>query len=92
MYIPITLWNQLIRRLLTLALQACREFVNRNVVCKSASTKSPELLAKYADSLLRKSAKSAEEADLENKLTQIVSPSSSFSNSTVTDTSEDDCV
>lgn len=51
---------------------ACREFVNRNVVCKSASTKSPELLAKYADSLLRKSAKSAEEADLENKLTQIM--------------------
>lgn len=46
--------------------------MNRNVVCKSASTKSPELLAKYADSLLRKSAKSAEEADLENKLTQIV--------------------
>lgn len=51
---------------------ACREFVNRNVVCKSASTKSPELLAKYSDSLLRKSAKSAEEADLENKLTQIM--------------------
>lgn len=47
--------------------------MNRNVVCKSASTKSPELLAKYADSLLRKSAKSAEDADLENKLTQIVS-------------------
>ena len=51
---------------------ACREFVNRNTVCKSASTKSPELLAKYADSLLRKSAKSAEEADLESKLTAIM--------------------
>ncbi|KAI5842861.1 Cullin [Tricharina praecox] len=51
---------------------ACREFVNRNQVCKSASTKSPELLAKYADSLLRKSAKSAEESDLENKLTAIM--------------------
>lgn len=51
---------------------ACREFVNRNKVCKSASTKSPELLAKYADSLLRKSAKSAEEADLESKLTAIM--------------------
>jgi cullin 1 len=51
---------------------ACREFVNRNKVCKSASTKSPELLAKYSDSLLRKSAKSAEEADLENKLTAIM--------------------
>lgn len=54
--------------------------MNRNVVCKSASTKSPELLAKYADSLLRKSAKSAEEADLENKLTQIVSLFSSLFN------------
>ncbi|TGZ77072.1 Cullin-domain-containing protein [Ascodesmis nigricans] len=51
---------------------ACREFVNRNQVCKSASTRSPELLAKYADSLLRKSAKSAEEAELEGKLTAIM--------------------
>jgi|SRR5579862_3014676 len=51
---------------------ACREFVNRNKVCKSGSTKSPELLAKYTDSLLKKSAKSAEESDLENMLTQIV--------------------
>ncbi|KAI9867471.1 MAG: hypothetical protein M1813_009030 [Trichoglossum hirsutum] len=51
---------------------ACREFVNRNKVCKSGSTKSPELLAKYTDSLLKKSAKSAEESDLENMLTQIM--------------------
>lgn len=52
---------------------ACREFVNRNKVCKAASTKSPELLAKYADSLLKKSTKNAEEVDLEAKLTNIVS-------------------
>lgn len=52
---------------------ACREFVNRNEVCKSGSTKSPELLAKYTDALLKKSTKSAEESDLENMLTQIVS-------------------
>jgi cullin 1 len=51
---------------------ACREFVNRNKVCKSGSTRSPELLAKYTDTLLKKSAKSAEEADLEKTLTQIV--------------------
>ena len=51
---------------------ACREFVNRNKLCKSASIKSPELLAKYSDSLLRKSAKRAEESDLETKLTAIV--------------------
>ncbi|KAF3176529.1 hypothetical protein TWF106_003486 [Orbilia oligospora] len=51
---------------------ACREFVNRNKVCKAASSKSPELLAKYADSLLKKSAKAAEEADLESKLDSIM--------------------
>ena len=51
---------------------ACREFVNRNPVCKGGSSKSPELLAKYSDSLLKKSAKNAEEADLENTLKQIM--------------------
>jgi cullin 1 len=51
---------------------ACREFVNRNKVCKSSTSKSPELLAKYTDALLKKSTKSAEEADLENTLSQIV--------------------
>ena len=51
---------------------ACKEFVNRNKVCKSASTRSPELLAKYADNLLKKSGRSAEEADLEASLTQVM--------------------
>lgn len=51
---------------------ACREFVNRNQVCKSGSNKSPELLAKYADALLKKSASGAEENALENSLTQIM--------------------
>ena len=51
---------------------ACREFVNRNQVCKSGSNKSPELLAKYTDALLKKSANGAEESDLENTLTQIM--------------------
>ncbi|KAE8444503.1 hypothetical protein EG329_000487 [Mollisiaceae sp. DMI_Dod_QoI] len=51
---------------------ACREFVNRNQVCKSGSNKSPELLAKYTDALLKKSATGAEESDLENTLTQIM--------------------
>ncbi|RCI08529.1 hypothetical protein L249_8903 [Ophiocordyceps polyrhachis-furcata BCC 54312] len=51
---------------------ACREFVNRNVVCKSSSSKSPELLAKYTDVLLRKSSTSIEEADLERTLSQIM--------------------
>jgi cullin 1 len=51
---------------------ACREFVNRNQVCKSGSNKSPELLAKYTDSLLKKSAAGTQEADLEGTLTQIM--------------------
>lgn len=51
---------------------ACKEFVNRNTVCKSGSTRSPELLAKYTDNLLKKTAKSAEESDLEQMLGQIM--------------------
>ncbi|AEO70905.1 uncharacterized protein THITE_2122761 [Thermothielavioides terrestris NRRL 8126] len=51
---------------------ACREFVNRNEVCKSGSNKSPELLAKYADFLLRKSGTGTEGADLESSLVQIM--------------------
>lgn len=51
---------------------ACREFVNRNDVCKSGSNKSPELLAKYTDILLRKSTTGVEEAELENTLSQIM--------------------
>ncbi|KHJ36163.1 putative cullin family protein [Erysiphe necator] len=51
---------------------ACREFVNRNQVCKSGSHKSPELLAKYSDILLKKSASGGEESDIENSLAQIM--------------------
>ena len=51
---------------------ACKEFVNRNKVCKTGSTRSPELLAKYTDTLLKKSGKSAEEADLEMSLTHVM--------------------
>lgn len=51
---------------------ACKEFVNRNKICKTGSTRSPELLAKYTDALLKKSGKSAEEADLEASLTQVM--------------------
>lgn len=51
---------------------ACKEFVNRNSVCKSSSSKSPELLAKYTDSLLKKGAKAADETELEELLVQIM--------------------
>ncbi|KAJ9636749.1 ubiquitin ligase (cullin) of SCF [Coniosporium tulheliwenetii] len=52
---------------------ACREFVNRNKVCKSGSTRSPELLAKYTDTLLKKSStKMTEEDNMEKQLSQIL--------------------
>jgi cullin 1 len=51
---------------------ACKEFVNRNSLCKTGATRSPELLAKYTDSLLKKSGKSAEEEDLEKSLTEVM--------------------
>ena len=51
---------------------ACKEFVNRNKICKSSSTKSPELLARNTDALLRKGSKAAEESELEEMLGQIM--------------------
>jgi cullin 1 len=52
---------------------ACREFVNRNKICKSGSNKSPELLAKYSDTLLKKSsAKMNEEDNMEKLLSQVM--------------------
>lgn len=52
--------------------KACREFVNRNKVCKQNSSKSPELLAKFCDTLLRKSSKVAEETAVEDVLNNIM--------------------
>jgi cullin 1 len=52
--------------------KACREFVNRNAATGSSSTKSPELIAKHADMLLRKNNKMAEEEDLEGALNRVV--------------------
>ncbi|RKO91623.1 Cullin [Blyttiomyces helicus] len=52
--------------------RACKEFVNRNKVCVDGSKKSPELLAKYCDSLLKKSNKGTEDGDLDEVLTSIM--------------------
>ncbi|KAF8651092.1 hypothetical protein AX16_004892 [Volvariella volvacea WC 439] len=52
--------------------KACREFVNRNAATGSSTTKSPELIAKHADMLLRKSNKMAEEEDLEGALNRVM--------------------
>ncbi|KAN0127343.1 Cullin domain containing protein [Lactarius tabidus] len=52
--------------------RACREFVNRNAATGTSSSKSPELLAKHADALLRKNNKVAEEGDLEGALNRVM--------------------
>lgn len=52
--------------------KACREFVNRNSATGTSSSKSPELLAKHADALLRKNNKMAEEGDLEGALNRVM--------------------
>ncbi|KAI8809093.1 Cullin [Cladochytrium replicatum] len=52
--------------------KACREFVNRNRVCKVGSSKSPELLARFCDALLRKSSKVAEENEVEDMLNNVM--------------------
>ncbi|EKM79404.1 hypothetical protein AGABI1DRAFT_120802 [Agaricus bisporus var. burnettii JB137-S8] len=52
--------------------RACREFVNKNPATGTSSSKSPELLAKYTDLLLRKNNKVAEEGDLEGALNRVM--------------------
>jgi cullin 1 len=52
--------------------KAVREFLNRNAVCKTSSSKSPELLAKFCDSLLRKSNKGSEDSEVEELLNNVV--------------------
>ncbi|PNF34275.1 Cullin-1 [Cryptotermes secundus] len=53
--------------------KACGRFINSNAVTRQAnsSSKSPELLAKYCDLLLKKSSKNPEEAELEDTLNQV---------------------
>lgn len=55
--------------------KACGKFINKNAVTDAAksSSKSPELLAKYCDILLKKSSKNPEEGELEETLNQVVS-------------------
>ncbi|KAJ7181460.1 ubiquitin-protein ligase [Mycena crocata] len=52
--------------------KACREFVNRNAATGTSAARSPELLAKHADMLLRKSNKMAGEGDLEGALNRVM--------------------
>jgi len=55
--------------------KACVKVINKNAVTEmgdNTSTKSPELLAKYCDMLLKKSSKNPEEVELEEALTQVM--------------------
>ncbi|KAK7469113.1 ubiquitin ligase (cullin) of SCF [Stygiomarasmius scandens] len=52
--------------------KACRDFVNRNAATGPSNAKSPELLAKHADLLLRKNNKMTEDNDLENALNRVM--------------------
>ncbi|KAG8195459.1 hypothetical protein JTE90_002631 [Oedothorax gibbosus] len=54
--------------------KACGKFINNNAVTRYAksSSKSPELLAKYCDLLLKKSSKNPEEGELEETLNQVM--------------------
>lgn len=53
--------------------KACGKFINSNVVTQAnTASKSPELLAKYCDILLKKSSKNPEEKELEDNLNQVM--------------------
>ncbi len=54
--------------------KACGKFINNNSITRmaSSSSKSPELLAKYCDLLLKKTSKFPEESELEETLNQVV--------------------
>lgn len=58
----------------TFLVKACGKFINNNSVTKVAnsSSKSPELLAKFCDLLLKKTSKIHEENELEDTLNQVV--------------------
>jgi cullin 1 len=52
---------------------ACREFVNRNKMCENSSNRSAELLARYTDTLLKKSgSKTGEEEDMQKMQVEIM--------------------
>jgi cullin 1 len=52
--------------------KACRYYINHNEICSSNSSKSPEILVKYTDAVLKKSAKNAEGSELEEILKNIM--------------------
>ncbi|KJH41022.1 cullin family protein [Dictyocaulus viviparus] len=73
--------------------KAATTFINKNAVTRRSPqqlSKSPELLAKYCDQLLRKSSKMPEENELEDMLVQVVSSiilKNSFTQKLISETS-----
>ncbi|KAF2860438.1 Cullin-domain-containing protein [Piedraia hortae CBS 480.64] len=51
---------------------ACREYINRNKLCAKTSARTPEMLAKHADNLLKRSTKATEEDDMEQTQNDIM--------------------
>ncbi|KAI5294411.1 hypothetical protein KEM52_004082 [Ascosphaera acerosa] len=52
---------------------ACREYVNRNEISQQQLTRTPEMLAKYVDTLLRRGgAKASDDSDLEETLSRVM--------------------
>lgn len=57
--------------------KACGKFINNNAITRHAGNstqKSPELLARYCDVLLRRSNRNPEDQELEETLNQVVCP------------------
>ncbi|KAM6494191.1 Cullin [Amanita muscaria] len=52
--------------------KAFSDFINRNAITALSRSKSPELIAKHADLLLRKNSKLVEEHDLETELNRVM--------------------
>jgi cullin 1 len=53
--------------------RACREIVNKNKVTEKSPSRTSELLAKFCDAVLKKSAKNPEKGELEEILSDVVS-------------------
>ncbi|WFD30917.1 ubiquitin ligase (cullin) of SCF [Malassezia sp. CBS 17886] len=52
--------------------KACRVYMNVNPATGTSASRSPELLAKYADSLLKKSSRAGEDASVEDALDRVM--------------------
>ena len=55
--------------------KACRRFINDNAICRNNaknSTRTPELLARYVDTMLKKNSKNPEDSEIESVLNDVM--------------------